>query len=143
MLDLGLPDIDGLEVILQVREWSAVPIIVLSARGQERDKVAALDGGADDYLTKPFGVGELLARIRVALRHAARVTDGGESTFSVDTLRVDLARRQVWVSDQELHLTKTEFRLLTTLVRYAGKVVTHRQLLKEIWGRIASSRHII
>jgi two-component system KDP operon response regulator KdpE len=135
ILDLGLPDIDGAEVIRQVRDWSQLPIIVLSARGQERDKVAALDAGADDYLTKPFGIGELLARIRVALRHAAHQAAGNEDpTYKVADLRVDLCRRQVFVNDKEVHLTPTEYRLLTTLVRHAGKVVTHRQLLKEVWG---------
>ena len=135
ILDLGLPDIDGVEVIRQVRDWSQVPIVVLSARGQERDKVAALDAGADDYLTKPFGIGELLARIRVALRHSAQQATGAQdSTYKVAHLRVDLGRRQVFVNDREVHLTPTEYRLLTTLIRHAGKVVTHRQLLKEVWG---------
>src|SRR5262245_34783406 len=133
ILDLGLPDLDGLEVTRRLREWTTVPIIVLSARGQESDKVAALDAGADDYLTKPFGVGELLARVRVALRHAVRGADG-EPVFSVHNLRVDLARRHVFVNDAELKLTPIEYRLLTTLIRHAGKVVTHRQLLKEVWG---------
>lgn len=134
VLDLGLPDQDGLEVIRQIREWSQVPIVVLSARGQEDDKVAALDSGADDYLTKPFGVNELLARIRVALRHRGPQVAGQESVFEVQTLRVDLPRRRVFVSGTETHLTPIEYRLLTTLIRHAGKVVTHRQLLKEVWG---------
>lgn len=134
VLDLGLPDQDGLEVIRQIREWSQVPIVVLSARGQEDDKVAALDSGADDYLTKPFGVNELLARIRVALRHRGPQTAAQDSVFEVQTLRVDLARRRVFVSGVETHLTPIEYRLLTTLIRHAGKVVTHRQLLKEVWG---------
>jgi two-component system KDP operon response regulator KdpE len=135
ILDLGLPDIDGTEVIRQVRDWSHVPIIVLSARGQERDKVAALDAGADDYLTKPFGIGELLARIRVALRHLAQQSsDATDATYQVAHLRVDLSHRQVFVNEREVHLTPTEYRLLTTLIRHAGKVVTHRQLLKEVWG---------
>jgi two-component system KDP operon response regulator KdpE len=135
ILDLGLPDIDGAEVIRQVRDWSQVPIIVLSARGQERDKVAALDAGADDYLTKPFGIGELLARIRVALRHTVRQSaSSADAIYKVAELRVDLSRRQVFISDNEVHLTPTEYRLLTTLIRHAGKVVTHRQLLKEVWG---------
>jgi two-component system KDP operon response regulator KdpE len=134
ILDLGLPDGDGLDVIRRLREWSAVPIIVLSARGRESDKIAALDGGADDYLTKPFGAGELLARVRVALRHAARPTQADEPTFESSGLRVDLAARRVFIDDVEVHLTPTEYRLLTTLVRHAGKVVTHRQLLKEVWG---------
>ena len=140
ILDLGLPDLDGLELTRQLREWSTMPIIVLSARGQESDKVAALDAGADDYLTKPFGVGELLARLRVALRHTARTAqEPGEAVFTVGDLRVDMARRQVFVANQEVHLTPIEYKLLTTLVRYAGKVVTHHQLLREVWGPGASS----
>jgi len=135
LLDLGLPDMDGLEVIRRVRQWSRVPIVVLSARGQDEQKIAALDAGADDYLTKPFSVGELLARIRVGLRHAIQVAgEGSEAVFCLDALRVDLGRRQVFVGQQEIHLTPIEYRLLTTLVQYAGKVVTHRQLLKEVWG---------
>ncbi len=134
ILDLGLPDLDGLVVIRQLREWSTLPIIILSARGQESDKVSALDAGADDYLTKPFGVSELLARIRVLLRHAARVGEKEEPLFATGDLRVDLAKRQVCIGDNEVHLTPIEYKLLTTLIRYAGKVVTHRQLLKEVWG---------
>jgi two-component system, OmpR family, KDP operon response regulator KdpE len=135
ILDLGLPDLDGLEVTRQLREWTTIPIIVLSARGQESDKVTALDAGADDYLTKPFSVSELLARLRVALRHAARtVQEPGEPIFVVGDLRVDLARRHVYIADQQVHLTPIEYKLLTTLVRYAGRVVTHRQLLQEGWG---------
>lgn len=135
ILDLGLPDLDGLEVIRRVRAWSAVPIIVLSARGQEPDKVAALDAGADDYVSKPFGVGELLARIRVALRHAAGAAqEDPDTAFTVGDLRVYLLRRQVFVGDREVHLTPTEYRLLTALVRHAGQVVTHQQLLREVWG---------
>lgn len=135
IVDLGLPDIDGLEVIRRLREWSTVPIVVLSARGQEQDKIAALDAGADDYLSKPFGVGELLARMRVALRHAARFgQEAGETSFTQGDLSVDLARRRVLLHGQEVHLTPIEYRLLTSLVRHAGKVLTHRQLLKEVWG---------
>jgi two-component system KDP operon response regulator KdpE len=134
LLDLGLPDLDGTDVIRQVREWAQVPIIVLSARDQEQEKVAALDLGADDYITKPFGVNELLARIRTALRHAVRTGAGGESVFVLGDLKVDLGRRQVFVSENEIHLTPIEYKLLTTLIRYAGKVLTHRQLLKEVWG---------
>jgi two-component system KDP operon response regulator KdpE len=135
ILDLGLPDMDGMELIAQVRQWSRVPIIILSARGQEHEKVNALDAGADDYLTKPFSVSELLARIRVALRHAMQAaSEAGEPLFTVDRLRVDLAARQVFVHDREIHLSPIEYRLLTTMVKYAGKVVTHRQLLKEVWG---------
>ena len=134
LLDLGLPDVDGLEVIRRMRDWTTTPIIVVSARGREAEKVAALDAGADDYLTKPFSVGELLARIRVALRHSTRAGESGESTFNRDELSVDLAKRQVFVGRNEVHLTPIEFRLLATLIKHAGKVVTHRQLLKEVWG---------
>jgi two-component system KDP operon response regulator KdpE len=135
VLDLGLPDIDGLDVTQQLREWSQTPIIVLSARGQERDKVAALDAGADDYLTKPFGVEELLARIRVALRHLTRAAQGrGEPLFEVGDLRVDLARRHVLVAGREVHLTPIEYKMLATLIQHAGKVLTHQQLLKAVWG---------
>ncbi len=135
IVDLGLPDIDGCQVITRLREWSAVPIIVLSARGQEPDKVAALDAGADDYLSKPFGVGELLARMRVALRHGARVDEASvESTLTVGDLQIDLGRRRVLVQGTEVHLTPIEYRLLAALVRHAGKVITQRQLLREVWG---------
>ena len=135
ILDLGLPDIDGLDVIRRLREWTAVPIIVLSARGQERDKIAALDAGADDYVSKPFGTGELLARMRVVLRHAARNTgEAADSTFSVGDLHVDLGLRRVVVAGKQVHLTPIEYRLLATLIHYAGKVVTQQQLLKEVWG---------
>ena len=135
ILDLGLPDMDGLEVIRRLREWSATPIIVLSARGQERDKVAALDAGADDYVAKPFSAGELLARIRVALRHTAGAShEDSEATFKVGELEVDLLRRHVSVRSAEVKLTPIEYKLLTTLVRHAGKVVTHQQLLREVWG---------
>jgi two-component system KDP operon response regulator KdpE len=123
-----------LEVIRQLRGWTMLPIIILSARGQESDKVTALDAGADDYLTKPFGVGELLARIRVLLRHATQVGEKEEPLFTTGDLRVDLSKRQVCIADREIHLTPIEYKLLTTLIRYAGKVVTHRQLLKEVWG---------
>jgi two-component system, OmpR family, KDP operon response regulator KdpE len=135
LLDLGLPDGDGLDVTKRLREWSPVPIIVLSARGRESDKIEALDAGADDYLTKPFGSGELLARMRVALRHAARGgQDHADPVFVLGPLRVDMARRQIYRGDDEVHLTPLEYRLLVALVRSAGKVVTHRQLLKEVWG---------
>jgi two-component system, OmpR family, KDP operon response regulator KdpE len=134
ILDLGLPDMDGLDVIRQLREWSAVPIIVLSARGQERDKVTALDAGADDYVSKPFSAGELLARLRVALRHAAGAAHEDSAAFKVGDLEVDLLRRHVRVSGVEVKLTPIEYKLLTTLVPHAGKVVTHQQLLREVWG---------
>jgi two-component system, OmpR family, KDP operon response regulator KdpE len=134
ILDLGLPDMDGLEVIRRLREWSAVPIIVLSARGQERDKVGALDAGADDYVSKPFSAGELLARLRVALRHAAGAAHEDSAAFEVGELQVDLLRRHVSVAGAEVKLTPIEYKLLTTLVRHAGKVVTHQQLLRDVWG---------
>jgi two-component system KDP operon response regulator KdpE len=140
ILDLGLPDADGLEVVREVREWLSAPIIILSARGQEREKVTALDAGADDYLTKPFSVGELTARLRALLRRAVRTAEAAESAvFEAAHLRVDLARRQVFVHGSEVHLTPTEYRLLTTLVKHAGKVVTHRQLLREVWGPDSST----
>jgi two-component system KDP operon response regulator KdpE len=135
ILDLGLPDMDGIEVTKQIREWSAIPVIVVSARGKEQDKVAALDAGADDYLTKPFGVQELLARVRVSLRHlAAANQDTGESIFETGELHVDLARRVVMVRGTPVHLTPNEYRLLTVLIKNAGRVMTHRQLLREVWG---------
>ena len=135
LLDLGLPDLDGLEVTRRLREWTQTPIIVISARGQDEDKIHALDAGADDYLTKPFSVGELLARMRVALRHVAQAASGkDELAFTVGELRVDLGKRQVFVQESEVHLTPTEYRLLATMIKYAGRVVTHRQLLKEVWG---------
>jgi two-component system KDP operon response regulator KdpE len=139
LLDLGLPDQDGLVVTQRLREWAKTPIIVISARGREEDKIQALDAGADDYLTKPFGVGELLARIRVALRNAAR-GELGSSQFSVGELKVDLIRRQVLVSDKEVHLTPIEYKLLATLVKHAGRVITHRQLLREVWGPHSSDQ---
>jgi two-component system KDP operon response regulator KdpE len=135
LLDLGLPDGDGVDVTRRIREWSAVPIVVISARGQESDKVAALDAGADDYLTKPFGMAELLARLRVARRHTERLgAETSEAVFERQGLRVDLAKRQVTRDGNEIHLTPLEYKLLATLVRYAGRVITHRQLLKEVWG---------
>lgn len=135
LLDLGLPDMDGLEAIEKLREWSVVPVIVISAREQEGDKIKALDGGADDYLTKPFGAGELLARIRAALRHAApKSQDQGEAVFVAEELRIDFLKRQVYCGTREVHLTPIEYRLLTVLVRNAGRVMTHRQILKEVWG---------
>jgi two-component system KDP operon response regulator KdpE len=132
ILDLGLPDLDGIEVTRLLREWTPIPIIILSVRGQEADKVAALDAGADDYLTKPFGIGELLARMRVALRHAG--SSGAEPVFTSDDLVVDLVRRVVTLAGQDVQLTPTEYDLLRVLVTHAGKVLTHRQLLREVWG---------
>lgn len=140
LLDLGLPDGDGLDVTSRLREWTGVPIIVLSARGQERDKVQALDVGADDYLTKPFGTSELLARIRVALRRVAERTPTQEPVVSLGDVTVDLARRLVTRAGKPVHLTPHEYKLLTTLLKYAGKVVTHKQLLKEVWGPQAVSQ---
>lgn len=139
LLDLGLPDTDGLVVTERLRGWGKMPIIVISARGKEEDKIKALDLGADDYLTKPFGVGELLARIRVALRHSARTESGG-SLFAMGSVRVDLARRQVHKDESEVHLTPIEYKLLTTLIKYEGRVITHRQLLKEVWGPNSSEQ---
>jgi len=135
LLDLGLPDIDGLEVTKQLRQWSQVPLIVISAREQEEDKVRALDAGADDYLTKPFGASELLARIRVSLRHMAMQHAGSEEpVFVLDNLKVDLAKRQVLLDGREVHLTPIEYRLLALLIKHAGKVITHTHILKEVWG---------
>lgn len=134
ILDLGLPDTDGLDVTKRLREWATMPIIVLSARGKEDDKIAALDAGADDYLTKPFGVGELLARLRVALRHSLRHAGDASVSFIAGDLKIDLARRLVTLSDQPVHLTPIEYKLLTTLAANAGKVMTHQHLLKEVWG---------
>lgn len=135
LLDLGLPDMDGLEVVQRLREWTTVPIIIISARGQEHDKVAGLDAGADDYLTKPFGVAELMARVRVAMRHANRtLNDGADAVFRTGDLEVDLAHRNVRVGEKEIRLTPIEFKLLGLLVKHAGKVLTHRQILKEVWG---------
>jgi len=132
VLDLGLPDLDGIEVTRLLREWTHIPIIILSVRGQEADKIAALDAGADDYVTKPFGAGELLARMRVALRRAGQSSE--EPVFTSDDLMVDLTRRVVTVAGREVQLTPTEYDLLRVLVTNAGKVLTHRQLLREVWG---------
>jgi two-component system KDP operon response regulator KdpE len=139
LLDLGLPDQDGLTVTQRLREWTTTPIIVISARGREEDKIKALDAGADDYVTKPFGVGELLARMRVALRRKA-AAGAGESQFTAGDLKVDLVRRLVMVRGQEVHLTPIEYKLLTTLIQHAGRVVTHRQLLREVWGPNSSDQ---
>jgi len=145
LLDLGLPDMDGMEVTKSLREWSSKPIIVISARGQEEDKVRALDVGADDYLTKPFGTGELMARIRVALRHAGRAGEGRvEPVVAIGDLRIDLDKRQVFVGGREVHLTPNEYKLFAYLMKNAGKVLTHRQLLKEVWGpAYASQTHYL
>ena len=132
IVDLGLPDFDGVEVIRRIREWSPMPILVLSARIQERSKIEALDAGADDYVTKPFGVGELLARVRVALRHATRPPSGKEMVFS--DVKINFEKRQASRNGAEVHLTPIEFRLLACLAKHLGMVVTHRQLLTEVWG---------
>ena len=132
LLDLGLPDLEGIEVIKRIREWSPVPIIVLSVREHENDKIAALDAGADDYLTKPFGVGELLARIRAAMRRTRQ--QASDPVFESGNLLIDLNLRRVTVSGADVQLTPTEYDLLRMLVTHAGKVLTHSQILKQIWG---------
>ena len=132
ILDLGLPDLDGIEVTRRLREWSHVPIIILSVREAENDKIAALDAGADDYLTKPFGTGELMARMRVAMRRLANKPD--EPVMQVDKLKMDVSRRLVTASDNEISLTPTEYDLLRVLMQNAGRVLTHHQLLKQVWG---------
>ena len=134
LLDLGLPDFDGLEVIRRVRESSQAPIVILSARGQEKDKVAALDLGADDYVAKPFAVGELLARIRAALRRASTVSPDSGALFRFGAVEVDLEKRLVRLEGEEVHLTPNEYKLLQVFIRYPGKVLTQRQLLNEVWG---------
>lgn len=134
LLDLGLPDQDGTDVLRSLREWSEVPVIVLSARGQEKDKIAALDLGADDYLTKPFSVNELSARIRVAMKHAARAKGPAETVYESDGLKVDFRARQVFVNGVEVRLTALEYKLLALLARHAGMVLTHTHLLTEVWG---------
>ncbi len=136
LLDLGLPDMDGLEVTRRLRQWANFPIIVISARGREEDKILALDAGADDYVTKPFGTGELAARIRVALKNASAKKPGApaEPVLTVGALQLDLGRHTVLVSGREVHLTPTEFKLFATLMKHAGRVLTHRQLLTEVWG---------
>ncbi len=132
ILDLGLPDLDGIHVTRLLREWTRLPIIILSVRGQETDKIASLDAGADDYLTKPFGIGELLARMRAALRRAGQ--PGDQPVFTSGDLEVDLVRRVVTVAGQAVQLTPTEYDLLRVLVAHVGRVLTHRQLLREVWG---------
>jgi two-component system KDP operon response regulator KdpE len=141
ILDLGLPDIDGVEVTRRLREWSQVPVIILSVREQEADKIAALDAGADDYLTKPFGVGELLARIRTVLRR--QITGVSEPVFTLGDLKVDLANRLVTVNGREVQLTPTEYGILHALVLNAGKVLTNRQLLRQVWGEGYDDLHIL
>lgn len=133
LLDLTLPDLDGLVVLKRLREWSSAPVIVVSARGQESDKIAGLDLGADDYLIKPFGVEELLARIRVALRHAERAARDPEPVYEHGDLKIDLAARRVWLAKKEVRLSPLQYALLAALVRSAGRVVAQKQLLKELW----------
>jgi len=140
LLDLGLPDVDGFEILRRIREWSALPVIVLTARGQDGDKVRALDAGADDYVTKPFSMPELLARMRVALRHRARAGDD-DPVIEVGRLRIDLAGRRVTLGDDEIQLTPIEFRLLGALARHAGRVLTRDALLREVWGPAAVGQH--
>jgi two-component system KDP operon response regulator KdpE len=135
LLDLGLPDVDGLEIMKRLREWSHTPIIVISARGKDTEKVAGLDAGADDYLAKPFSIEELAARLRVVTRRLTQTRAGKEEpVFYIGELQVDLAKRMVRAGDQEIHLTPIEFKILAALVRHRGKVLTHRQLLQEVWG---------
>jgi two-component system KDP operon response regulator KdpE len=141
ILDLGLPDIDGIEVTRRLREWSQTPIIILSVREAEQDKIAALDAGADDYLTKPFGTGELLARMRVVQRR--QVTSGNEPIFTTGGLTLDFSHRLVTANEKEIQLTPTEYDLLRVLVTHAGKVLTHRQLLRQIWGEGYDDMHIL
>ncbi len=136
LLDLGLPDMDGLDVLRRLRAFTSVPIVILSARGKERDKIDGLDAGADDYLTKPFGVGELSARIRVALRHAARPDDAPAPRVEIGSLTIDLETRRVTLDGQEIRLTPNEFKCLAVLARHAGKVVTQNQLMTEVWGSV-------
>lgn len=133
VLDLGLPDMDGQSVIARLREWTAVPIVVLSVRSEEADKIAALDAGADDYVTKPFGTGELLARIRAALRHTVGATTG-TPVFTTGDLKVDLEKRQVFLKGEQVKLSPKEYDLLKLLVQHAGKVLTHQFILREVWG---------
>jgi two-component system KDP operon response regulator KdpE len=140
LLDLGLPDIDGLAVIERLRQWTTTPIIILSARGKEEDKVKALESGADDYLTKPIGVEELNARIKVAMRHSHRASGGSpEPVFKSGSLKVDMERRQVFANGQEVHLTPIQYKLLSILARHAGKLVTQGELLREVWGPVGGA----
>jgi two-component system, OmpR family, KDP operon response regulator KdpE len=132
LLDLGLPDFDGIEVVKRLREWSQTPVLILSVREHEDDKITALDYGADDYITKPFNMGELLARIRVALRHSAKTED--EPIFTFGELTIDLAHRLVTITGQEIKLTPIEYDILKNLALHAGRILTHRQLLRTIWG---------
>lgn len=138
ILDLGLPDIDGIEVIRKIREFNDIPIIIVSARGQDRDKIDALDLGADDYLSKPFSMGELLARVRVLLRRVSRIQDNSEvvNNYNVDGLEVDLEKRRIIIQGEEVHFTPIEFKIFALLVKHAGKVLTHNYIIKEVWGGV-------
>lgn len=144
LLDLGLPDMDGLDIICQVRSWSSVPILVISARTQEKDKVTALDLGADDYITKPFGSSELLARIRTAIRHSTRLGSGNgmeKQSFRCGDLIIDFERRRIHVGEKEVHLTQIEYKIVTYLAQNSGRVVTYDSLLSHVWGPYASSEN--
>ena len=141
LLDLGLPDLDGVEVTRRLREWSAVPVVVLSARGREADKIEALDAGADDYVTKPFAIGELTARLRAALRRAANPPGESEAAVTTGPLTIDLARRRVSLAGEDVRLTPIEYRLLATLARHPGRVLTHAALLREVWGPGSTTQH--
>ncbi|MFA5975821.1 MAG: response regulator [Elusimicrobiota bacterium] len=134
LLDLGLPDQDGIETLKALRHWTSAPVIIISARGQESDKIKGLDAGADDYLTKPFGIKELLARLRVALRHAERKPGESPSVYEHEGLKVDLVTRRVWLRKKEIRLSPLQYDLLAVLVRNAGRVVSHGQLMKNVWG---------
>ncbi len=138
LLDLGLPDQDGLDVLKALRQWTSAPVIIISARGKEHDKIKGIDAGADDYLTKPFGVPELMARLRVALRHAAQKPEDAPPLYDHEGLKVDLVARKVWLKKKEVHLSPVQYDLLAVLVRNAGRVVSQKQLIKEVWG---GSRH--
>ncbi len=145
ILDLGLPDMDGQEVLVKLRDWLKAPIIIVSGRHQDAEKIEALTHGADDYVTKPFSSGELLARIQVALRHAAVTLGGSESpVFEVGELKVDLVARRIVVHGADVHLTRIEFKILTTMVRHAGRVLTHAFLLEEVWGKqhVQKTQHL-
>lgn len=138
ILDLGLPDMDGIEVIRRIRNFKETPIIIVSARGQDRDKIDALDLGADDYITKPFSMGELLARVRVLLRRASKNKDIENviNNYSLDGLEVDLEKRKIYLDDEEIHFTPIEYKIFTLLVKHAGKVLTHNYIIKEVWGGV-------
>ena len=135
ILDLGLPDLDGQDLVKEIREWSQIPIIILSARESESEKIKALENGADDYLTKPFNSGELFARVKVALRHSQKLNYQSKNLFHYEDLRLDFAARRVFVSDNEVHLTPIEYKLLSILAKNSGKLITRMQLLKEVWGK--------